>query len=197
MIRKVAEILRAAESEIAELVTNAVRDRAYAEVERLIAVARQLAIAAARFEQTDSSALTDITEATAAVDSPANSTLGDESDDDAPIFERDGDDLIKTGKAKEGKVYEHKTPRKTVDILLRTIADKSTKRGEFRTSRVFPLLDGEGRKLPAYQGYLCLRWLRQIGLVQRIARQRYQMVEGVDPSESVEVAWKSLNQRGA
>lgn len=193
--RSVSDILQGAESDIADLATEASKGRDYEQVERLIAIARQLAAMATRF---DAAAAPSASVGAAEPSASASVELskGDDGDEDAPVFERDGNELLKTGKSKEGNVYEHKAPRQTIDALLRAIAGKSTKRGEFRTSRIFPLLDAEGRKLPTYQGYLCLRWLRQIGLVQKIARQRYQMVDGRDPASTVETAWESLHERG-
>ncbi len=120
---------------------------------------------------------------------------GDDEGGDEPIFEREGEDLVKRGKSRDGSNYEHKAPWSSVEALLKAIEAKQNKDGEFRTGRVFPLVGADGKKLPVYHGYLGLRWLRQIGLVSRVARQRYRIDLGKDAVSYVSAAWEGLHQR--
>ena len=195
MVKDVAaKLLRETESKIAGLSTDAAKARDYDTAEKLLGIARQLAATADRL------ATPPVVSASAAGAPQALSgpVVDDEADSgtDTPVFEREGNELVKTGNSNnDAKSYEHKAPRSAVDALLRAIKEGATKKGEFRTSKIFPLVEPDGRKLPGYQGYLCLRWLRQIGLVRRIGRQRYQFIEGHDPVTTVESAWHSLHQR--
>jgi hypothetical protein len=181
-----ATVLRNAETEIARLSTQAATERDYDTAEMLLGIARDLAAKSVRLDDSAPQAAPGMP--------PASGDPGD-GDDDAPAFEREGDNLVKTGKSRAGQTYEHKAPRSSVDALLAAISAKLTKSGEFRTSRILPLMDTDGRKLPVYQGYLALRWLRQIGLVHRVGRERYQMVPQKDAVTYVESSWRSLHQR--
>jgi hypothetical protein len=188
-----AEILRNAEAEVAKLSNKAATARDYDAAELLLGIARNLSATADRL----SKPAPEPGMPPMPIE-PAQPVEDEDPDaaEDAPVFERDGDDLVKTGQSKtDSKTYEHKAPRHTIDILIKSIQEKTNKKGEFRTNRILPLLGEEGRKLPGYQGYLCLRWLRQLGLVQRVGRQRYQLTPGKDFVSSVETAWHSLHQR--
>jgi hypothetical protein len=203
MVReRAAVIVRRAEGEIGKLATAAFEERDYDTAELLLGIARNLGGTAARL---DGSRGAEVENGTAprrggllegGAGGQENGAGGEEDEgEDAPVFERDGAELIKTGRSRDGKTYEHKAPRSTVDAMLRAVGAKAKKDGEFRTGRVFPLLDGEGRKLPVYQGYLVLRWLRQIGLVSRVARQRYRIDLGKDAVAYVSSAWEGLHSR--
>ena len=204
--QRAADVLHSAEGDIAALANQATKDRDYDLAERLLGVARQLAATADRLaaspkapphEHHGSNGRLHVPPAAAPAAAPSSPGDDAEDGDDAPHFERDGDTLVKRGKSKSlaGAAYEHKAPRAAIDTLLRAIRAASNKKGEFRTSRIFPLQDKDGRKLPVYQGYLALRWLRQIGLVDRVARQRYKLDPERDPVSYVEDSWQSLPQR--
>jgi hypothetical protein len=194
---RAASVLRRAESEIAKLATEAAADRDYDNAERLLGVARQLAATVQKLSGVEPHAPVSSNGASS-VSHVRGSRVVDDGDerDDEPQFERDGDDLIKRGKSKsDARAYEHKAPRSVIEILLQAIRDSANKKGEFRTSRIFPLQDSNGRDVPVYQGYLTLRWLRQIGLVERVARQRYKLDPARDAVSCVDAAWQSLQQR--
>lgn len=189
-------ILGRAEEAIARLASQAAEARDYPAAEQLLGIARNIAALAGRLTaaKSDGSPETFVS----APEEPGfdGDTDGSDASDDSPVFEREGQNLVKVGGSKtDGKTYEHKAPRATVDVLVRRIGESRNKRGEFRTSRVFPLVDASGRKLPGYQGYLCLRWLRQVGLVQRVGRQRYQVAGDRDLVSSIDAAWGALHER--
>lgn len=193
--KSAANVLRKAESGLAKLATDAATERGYDLAEELLRVARTLAAMADKLEGSPAHPQGNGA-APSVASAPARSEDGDDEALDAPVFARHEDFLIKTAKSRgDGNSYEHKAPRSAVDALLASISEKATKKGEFKTGRVFPLIDATGEKMPSYQGYLALRWLRQIGLIQRVGRQRYLMAPGRDPVSSVEAAWESLQQR--
>jgi hypothetical protein len=195
--KQAADVLRHAEAAVAALATEAAGERSYDSAERLLGIARQLAASAqalaalATKSQGANGAAEHRTPLTSAV------AVSDGEESDGPLqFERDGDDLIKRGKSKSGeKGYEHKAPRSVIEGLVETIRTSANKKGEFLTGRIFPLQDAAGRDIPNYQAYLALRWLRQIGLVERVARQRYKMNATIDPVSSIEAAWQALSPR--
>lgn len=197
-----SDVLHRAEVELAKIATSAASERDYAFASKLLALAQNLAATAKQLGPTDNA---DASPAKNGQSEPksssakAPSTLpdaGDETTAGYPKFERENDQLVKLGLSKsDNSIYEHKCPRRTVDLLVDAIRRSATKKGEFRTDRILPLTDDTGAEIPAYQAYLSLAWLRQIGVVNRVARQRYSLAPNVDISSTIEASWNALHQR--
>jgi hypothetical protein len=111
-----------------------------------------------------------------------------------PRFARNGNDLVKIGWSKrEGGEYRHRAPRSAVDLLVRAIEKEGTSSGRFTTDGLFPVIDpSDGSELPGYQGYLVLRWLREIGLISTAGRSEYIVEAEGSLQDAVEQAWEAL-----
>jgi hypothetical protein len=110
-----------------------------------------------------------------------------------PTFRRDGDKLVKIGWSKKSREeYEHRAPMQAVTSLLSTITKKVGAGEYFRAPDVFPLVTDTGEQLPDYQGYLVLKWLHGIGLIQKKGRDLYALTPGKDHTKEIDSAWEAL-----
>lgn len=114
-----------------------------------------------------------------------------------PRFEVDSDQLVKIGWSKTNNgVYEQRAPAKVRDILVGSLVHLSKVKRRFTTEDLFPLTDpDDGTEIPSYQSYLCLAWLREIGLVRKHGRAGYSVVSWEDPRDLVEGRWSQLPNR--
>lgn len=92
-----------------------------------------------------------------------------------PRFERDGDKLVKVGWSKKNReAYEHRAPREAVIAFVRHLSSRVAAGEVFAMENVLPAPDVVGGgELPAYQAYLTLAWLRQVGVVDKKGRDGY------------------------
>ena len=61
---------------------------------------------------------------------------------------------------------------------------------------VLPLKDPvSGTEVPAYQSYLCLAWLRSVGIVTQHGRQGYSLAKKDDVAARTEECWRQLATR--
>ena len=91
-----------------------------------------------------------------------------------PRFERDQDRLIKIGWSKKDKqVYEHRAPRGAVSMVFANLMERSERTGQFRMEEVLPIKDADGAEIPSYQVYLALAWLRDAGAIERRGNDGY------------------------
>jgi hypothetical protein len=114
-----------------------------------------------------------------------------------PQFHRDDNHLIKIGwSKKEKRQYEHKAPKTVLDLLVASLLAVSRDGYRFTTEDVLPLRDaGEDTDVPSYQAYLCLAWLRSVGLVEQHGRQGYSLPQPVQLGILVEDRWEGLTRR--
>ena len=62
--------------------------------------------------------------------------------------------------------------------------------------KVLPLKDPVNESVfPDYQSYLCLAWLKSVGLVTQHGRQGYSLPKGIELEKSVEALWAGLQTR--
>jgi hypothetical protein len=109
-----------------------------------------------------------------------------------PKFARVDDQLVKIGWSKKAKKeYLHKAPRRVVDALVARFVKLGAGREICSTDQVFPLRD-EDSDIPSYQAYLCLAWLRSIGLVQQHGRRGYSISKGTDARIVIRALWSEL-----
>ena len=115
---------------------------------------------------------------------------------DYPRFGRRGESLVKIGWSKREKAeYEHKAPKRAIDLLVSALVRTGTNGRIFQANDVLPLADpDEGSEVPAYQVYLTLAWLRSLGLVDQHGRQGYSITKSKELVVSVDRAWHSLSK---
>ena len=114
-----------------------------------------------------------------------------------PKFLRDGDALVKIGWSKSAKnEYEHKSPKRVLTALVTAIMKAGSNGKRFAMESLIPLKDAsDGSLLPDYQTYVCLAWLRSLGLVMQHGRQGYSLPKGTPIEQAAERAWTSLAAR--
>ena len=110
-----------------------------------------------------------------------------------PVFARSGESLIKIAWSKTSKSeYEHKAAKVVARALVKKMHMLHEGDELITMESVLPLqLNGQG-EVPAYQSYLCLAWLRSIGVVEQHGRRGYSALDAVAANELIENAWFKL-----
>jgi hypothetical protein len=110
-----------------------------------------------------------------------------------PRFFRRGDRLVRVSWSKrEKKEYQHKAPYTVLQSLVEAMAKVGTDGRVFSTDDFLPLHDAEGAVIPAYQAYVGLSLLKQLGLIDQHGRQGYSIPQITGFRDAVESAWKKL-----
>jgi hypothetical protein len=111
-----------------------------------------------------------------------------------PRFLRSRDTLVKVGwSKKEQSEYVHKAPKAGVDAVARRVMDLGQGGRMFTTDELLPVkLSAGGDELPSYQAYICLAWLRDIGVVEQHGREGYSAPRD-DLIGTVSRYWDSLS----
>jgi hypothetical protein len=110
-----------------------------------------------------------------------------------PRFERSKDQLVKVGWSKKDRCeYLHRAPRSVLDVLVREAEKLGAADRIFTADELLPQCrSAAGDDLPHYQLYLCLAWLRSVGLVDQHGRDGYSVSKG-DIMDSVNGSWSLL-----
>lgn len=113
-----------------------------------------------------------------------------------PVFEKDGDRLVKVGwSARERRAYEHRAPKVVVSKVCDSLGRRSAKGRRFRMEEILPDLAGDTEAIPAYQAYLTLAWLRSEGVVERDGKDGYRVKNGSLSADRIEKLWDSVASR--
>jgi hypothetical protein len=205
MLQRIRRVLTEAEQELAKLASEAAAQRDYDAAAVAIDVAKEVGTISARFAAVSSNALAsdEIGDAEASLQStvsrsgtraivrPQSSKKGN-----YPRFLREGDYLIKVAWSKtERSEYEHKSPKGVLNALVPAIARFGAGGKRFTMDAVLPLKDASGSEVPDYQTYLCLAWLRTMGLIKQHGRQGYSLPRNGDISNAAESEWNRLSTR--
>lgn len=199
-IREAAEVLRRAEQSLRDLLAKAATNGRYDDFMPLGDLAREVAALVAKAEDLASA------ESPAAVSSdalrstkPVNGTSRDRprGKHGYPKFFRAGETIIKIGWSKTAKTeYEHKAPRRVLTHLLATLSKLAAAKKRTTMDDALPLKDPvSGSEIPAYQAYLCLAWLRSVGIVTQHGRQGYSLAKKDDVNARAEECWRQLPTR--
>ena len=115
-----------------------------------------------------------------------------------PTFLRQKNELVKLGwSEREKRPYEHRVSKKGVDAVLLAIANMGRAGYRFTMEEIIRVLKnakGEG-KLPSYQIYVVVSWLKWAGMVLQHGRQGYTVIRPQTFAKTIEIAWKELPQR--
>lgn len=107
-----------------------------------------------------------------------------------PYFEREKDKLIKVGwSKKDGRVYEHRTPRSVVFLFSERVGSRALGSEVFAMDDLLPVTDEQGKEVPSYQAYLALAWLRSVGAIERRGKEGYVVADGALENRNVERLW--------
>lgn len=113
-----------------------------------------------------------------------------------PRFEAGDGDLIKVGWSRSEKAeYRHRAPEEAIHLVAKAISGLVKESGGgFTSDDLFPVIDPQdGSDVPTYQGYLVLRWFREMGLVEPNGRSEYIVPDGAGLQKAASRAWKDLN----
>lgn len=112
-----------------------------------------------------------------------------------PRFIQVNGDLVKVGWSKSAaKEYEHKAPREVLGVVADALKVQRLDNGELRPPQEFlPLSNADGGQIPDYQSYLCLAWLRDIGVVERQGRHGYSVPDIAEIDAKIADAWDQLS----
>ncbi len=114
-----------------------------------------------------------------------------------PQLWRDGNSLVKVGwSSATGATYEHKADRRIVDSVAQAIVTVATKRKRFQVQDLEKAQRaGNNQKIPNYQLYVALAWMRWAGLVVQHGRQGYSLPAPARFLDDLKSAWTQLSER--
>lgn len=200
-----SQTVRDAEESIVKLAQKALEDHNYSEATSLMGLAGELHDIAVRISSPPEEASKIIS---TAIENSAQS-LSTQADlnspkpkalrrppkkEEFPKFLRDENNLYKIGWSKADKTtYEHKAPKHVLLALLGKLKVVAAKKRRFTMEQVLPLnrIDDHA-ELPTYQVYLCLAWLRKLGLVTQHGRKGYSISSPEKVELNTEKAWQGL-----
>jgi hypothetical protein len=111
-----------------------------------------------------------------------------------PRFLRRGDQLIRVAWSKrEKKEYQHKASYSALKALAMALAEAGREGRVFSTDQVLPIRDpADGSEIPKYQSYVCIAWLKQVGLIDQHGRQGYSVPRLHEFKDTVESIWRTF-----
>lgn len=197
------QILSKAEAELRSVIERALAEGSYSDVATIARIADGLAQLSAA-EPVDEGQPTPRAErsrpAVPPAPSPAQPTVsrGSRTARTFPRFEREGDKLVKIAWSKKDRAeYEHKAPRRIVDLLLESIRSRKGEGAKFDAPDVLPLKDSKTRReVPSYQSYLALAWLRHEGVITKYGRDGYALKPTAATPDHLSELWEALPSRG-
>lgn len=113
-----------------------------------------------------------------------------------PRFIQSNGDLVKIGWSKSAsKEYQHKAPRQVLRAVADALKAQRMDDGVLRPPHEFlPLSHAGGEQIPDYQSYLCIAWLRDIGIVERHGRHGYSVPDLSNLEGRIADAWTQLSK---
>lgn len=114
-----------------------------------------------------------------------------------PVFFREGDRLVKVGRSRgAASTYEHKVGRGVLDRVIARLCEAARDKPTFLLDSIGDIqLSAEGSKVPSYQVYLCIAWLKEVGVLKVVGRKRYGLADQKNLRRNVTQAWAQLHQR--
>lgn len=187
---RAVELLKQCEAELRKLAADALVEGDDSNSERIADWARTLKAMAAGSNGTPVTGLPVLV--------PSGSNLRRRprpSPDEYPKFFRRGDELVKVGWSRtERKEYYHRAPRAAIDALVAVVQQIGARGKIFTSDDFLPLKDSaDGSDFPAYQPYVAMAWLKQLGLVHQHGRRGgYSLVRDRATESTVGDAWADL-----
>lgn len=213
IIQGAGKVLADAERELRSLIEKGLRDQRYADVAHVAGVADGLAKLiqsnqlscneaasavsnVAHMSSSKVSASPKSAPAAAALPNAPAKKVRTTSAATYPRFERDQDRLVKVGWSKKNREeYEHRAPHDSVIAFVRHLR-KNVSDGElFDIDGLLPVYDSSGSEIPAYQLYMTLAWLRELGVLHRRGRDGYVVRAGSLDGDELNGHWAALPTR--
>lgn len=117
---------------------------------------------------------------------------------DYPRFLREKHEMVKLGwSAREDGSYEHRVPKGCVDAVCATVAATGKGGTRFAIGDILEAVTRPGSedRVPSYQAYAVVSWLKWAGMVLQHGRKGYTVIRPQTFKASVEAAWRALPQR--
>jgi hypothetical protein len=205
---KAGQVVSEAEDRLQALIAEAAHSGEYAAIELLAACASDLQAIHQRFHgDLPASEVADVTDAGAEKQAPVppppaqkpsprkkSSPRKAKRKSSYPKFARIKDLLIKIGwsKAKKSE-YRHKAPLAAIKALTAALGQAFESESVVAMESILPLSAEDGEEVPDYQAYLCMAWLRNLGVVKQHGREGYAInVKINELSGKVETEWENL-----
>lgn len=219
MYREAVNVIRATETRLQEMMSEAVRQGLYAELRAIAELAQRLSALVSESQSIRDDKNATSSEGTAGWpdlqsnlhQSPQPSgqevAITTESEKDErptkrkrrityPRFFREGDFLLKVGWSKTGRCeYEHKAHCTVLRKLAQALEAANDGNAAISTETLFPLKTDSGDQIPSYQAYLCLAWLKEKGLVRQLGRKGYFVSGSGSLPRMTEEAWDQLGAK--
>ena len=204
---RIAKTLGEAEKSLVELSAEAARNRDYDQAAVILGLAREIRAMAARLEisRRVPEVSANSAKQSGGLRQPAEQGKGRRSASAGsrrgrrsayPQFFRDGESLLKVGFSKRDAEYVHKAPDRVLFALVEVFAKTCGRSRRFTMEEVIPqVAAAAGYDVPSYQSYLCLSWLRSLGLVEQHGRQGYSVKKASELPQQVRARWEQLSPR--
>ena len=194
-IQEAERVLLRARDKLQSLLEQAVKDQQYSEVAELARMTEALTgIAKAGSGKHQVAAVSNAWTPTAP--RKRAKEKADTNGRTYPVFKREGDRLVKVGWSKKHRSeYEHRAPREAVAAFMQHL--ESSVRGSdlFDMESLLPVPDSSGGEVPDYQAYLTLRWLQEVGIVEKRGRDGYVLRTRARGDNDFEKLWSGIPTR--
>lgn len=200
-IQAARTLLRQAESSLRQLIEAALKDQRYGDVAEMAALADGLSRlveptsprpgAEERLGSTPAASRPQV--AASAPKRSKGTRKASTKRTGYPRFVREGDRLVKIGWSKKNKSeYEHRVPRSAVDAFLGKLTSAVKPGRVFEVEGLLPVTDQAGEEVPAYQVYVTLAWLREIGVIAKKGRDGYVIEDAEATKSGAQDRWQDL-----
>ena len=114
-----------------------------------------------------------------------------------PFFKRNGNNLCKVGWSKKRKSeYKHNVSYEMLFDTINHFVKNMRLNKIYSTEELLPVTDRNEQDIPSYQVYICIAWLKEIGILSQNGRQGYSISNSEDVLVTAENAWIALQDSG-
>jgi len=207
IVSKAGQAIRQAEARLQALIAEAAHSGEYAAIELLATCATDLQRICERLprdlkdEESATSHVVSPTPEAPPQPSPSQETSARKGSSsrrqkrsDYPRFACSKDTLVKIGwsKAKKSE-YRHKSPLSVLKALTAALSHAFESESIVAIESILPLTAQGGEEIPNYQAYLCVAWLRCIGVIKQQGRDGYAICcELPELAKRIDGEWEKL-----
>jgi hypothetical protein len=186
------------EAEVNDLLAEAARDRRYGDLPELTKIAEALTVL---YAESASPSPSEGPRLSMSLSGPSASGIHTkDARPNYPVYFRDDDCLVKVGKSRASDdTYEHKAPFEVLEAVAKRAMAASKKNAKaFRPDALTNVTQhGDAVTVRGYQLYLCLGWLKRIGLLKQHGRKGCSINAVSTLAEDLKEHWQSLPSREA
>ncbi len=204
-LQRTVQVLRECEATLATLAGNSAKEANYDLAATLVELAKDVADLASKARAHLDSAAKSTGQPVESAQRPAQTVTattrspvrGRAKKAEYPKFLREGNSLVKLGWSPSQKSeYEHKSPREVLPLLISAVTKVGTNGRRFSMDKLLPLVNpADNSRVPDYQAYLCLAWLKTLGFLTQHGRQGYSLTTRAPIEPLIETHWAALPPR--